>query len=144
MQYSLNFFGTRFCPLQIKITQFPGGFHLNNNLLVFFSKIRLNRMVSNFNIIDSLHVSWSWFRDLRRSTVKLRSYGHCGSHRKCSLCIKRQSVKWGLTVLSEVADDLSTNNFSLIWRTGSESQVPSLDFFTKLVQGIDLIFVFNF
>ena len=25
MQYSLNYFGTRFCPLKVKITQFPGG-----------------------------------------------------------------------------------------------------------------------
>ena len=30
MQYSFNYPGTLgFCPLKIKITQFPGGFHLN-------------------------------------------------------------------------------------------------------------------
>ena len=29
MQYSLNYSGTRFCPLEIKISQFPGGFCLN-------------------------------------------------------------------------------------------------------------------
>ena len=29
MQYSLNYSGTRFCPLKIKITQFPGGFCVN-------------------------------------------------------------------------------------------------------------------
>ena len=28
MQYSLNYSGTRFCPLEIKITQFPDGFRL--------------------------------------------------------------------------------------------------------------------
>ena len=33
----------------------------------------------------------------------------CGGHRMCSLRIKRMSVKRGLTVLSEMANDLSTN-----------------------------------
>ena len=29
MQYSLNYSSTRFCPLKMKITQFPTGFRLN-------------------------------------------------------------------------------------------------------------------
>ena len=31
MQYALNYSGTRFCPLKIKINQFPGGFRLNKH-----------------------------------------------------------------------------------------------------------------
>ena len=34
MRYALNYSGTRFCPLKIKITQFPGRFRL---------KLRLSR-----------------------------------------------------------------------------------------------------
>ena len=30
MQYALNYSGTKFCPLKIKITQCSGGFHLKS------------------------------------------------------------------------------------------------------------------
>ena len=29
MQYALNYSGTEFCPLKIKISQFPGGFPMH-------------------------------------------------------------------------------------------------------------------
>ena len=40
MQYFLNYSGTRFCPLKIKITQFPGGFRLK--MFFFFIHVKKN------------------------------------------------------------------------------------------------------
>ena len=36
MQYALNYKVQGFCPLKIKITQFPGGFHLKSFQLFHF------------------------------------------------------------------------------------------------------------
>ena len=40
MQCSLNYSGTRFCPLKIKITQFPGVFRLKALRYGIYRKVR--------------------------------------------------------------------------------------------------------
>ena len=54
MRYSLNYSGTSFCPLRIKITQFPGGFRLKRdcNEYVTMSDFKLTLLVREFGHID--------------------------------------------------------------------------------------------
>ena len=83
------------------------------------------------------------FRDLHQhakfmSTVVYSQTQFIQTLWECSLRIKRVSVKRGLTVLSEVANDLSYLKLSQRV-AGSLSR-----FFQKLVWGVRLIFVFYF
>ena len=53
MQYSLNYFGTRFLSSENKITHFPGGFRLNQNETRFQLQRSLTKKFKYFVALPS-------------------------------------------------------------------------------------------
>ena len=96
MQYCLNYSGTRFLPLTIKITQFSGGFRLNSRRTWLQCIARLYRSLINKSFF---YTWWSWRFQSLKNAVLIPNSLTLNTSTKCLVLSSRDSFKTYLLVM---------------------------------------------